>query len=87
MSDEHTAEAYRTLFGLIGAGLQATALIFILASALVAPWWVVGALMAIWVLTTVLSWRGWGERTWLPVASGTLVAVLWILAIMVFDTR
>jgi uncharacterized membrane protein len=84
MSDEHTPEAYRALFALIGAGLQATALIFILASVLVAPAWVVGALLALWAVTTVLSWRGWPERTWLPTATGTLVAVLWIVAITVF---
>lgn len=84
MSDEHTPEAYRALFALIGGGLQATALIFILASALVAPAWVVGALLALWAVTTVLSWRGWQDRTWLPIATGTLVAVLWIVAITVF---
>lgn len=84
MSDEHTPEAYRALFALIGAGLQATAFVFILASALVAPPWVVGALLAFWVVTTVYSWRGWPERTWLPTATGTLVAVLWIVALTVF---
>jgi uncharacterized membrane protein len=84
MSDEHTPEAYRALFGLIGAGLQATALVFILASALVAPTWVVGALLVVWALTTIWSWRGWPDRTWLPTATGTLVAVLWIVAITVF---
>ena len=84
MSDEHTPEAYRTLFALIGAGLQATALLFVLASSLVAPRWVVAALLAVWVGTTVVSWRGWRERTWLPIASGTLVGVLWIVALTVF---
>lgn len=81
VSDEHTPEAYRTLFGLIGAGLQATALLLIGASALVAPGWVVTALLVVWVLTTLASWRGWAERSWLPTASGTLVLVLWIAAI------
>jgi len=79
--DEHTPEAYRTLFGLIGAGLQATALLLIGASALVAPGWVVGTLLVVWVVTTVGSWRGFGERSWLPTASGTLVLVLWMVAI------
>ena len=84
VTDEHTPEAYRTLFALIGAGLQATALVFILASALVAPGWVVIALSVLWVLTTVWSWRGWRQRIWLPIAAGTLVAMLWIVAITVF---
>ena len=83
-SDEHTPEAYRTLFGLIGAGLQATALLFILASVLVAPWWVVTGLLVVWVASTVWSWLRWVERSWLPVATGTAVAVLWIAAITVF---
>jgi len=83
MSDEHTPEAYRALFALIGVGLQATALIFILASTLVAPRWVVAGLLVVWVATTFWSWRGWDERMWLPTATGTLVAVLWIVAITV----
>ncbi len=84
VTDEHSPEAYRTLFGLIGAGLQATALIFIVASALVAPWWVVAVLLVIWAAATVWSWLRWSERSWLPVASGTVAAVLWIVAITVF---
>ena len=84
VTDEHTPEAYRTLFALIGAGLQATALLFVLASALVAPAWVIAALLAVWLVTTVVSWRGWRQRTWLPIAAGTLVSVLWIIAITVF---
>jgi len=83
-SDEHNPEAYRQMFAIVGAGLQATALIFILASLLVAPWWMVMVLMSIWVVSTVWSWRSFGERQWAPVAAGTLVAVCWILALTVF---
>lgn len=80
-SEDHTPEAYRALFALIGAGLQATALVFILASLLVAPWWVVAGLLGVWLVTTVWSWQGWRQRVWLPTATGTLVAVLWIAAV------
>ena len=83
-NNEHTPEAYRTLFALIGAGLQATALVFILASGLVAPWWVVAGLLVIWALSTLWSWWSWPERVWLPTAAGTVVAVLWIVALTVF---
>ncbi len=83
VSDEHSPEAYRTLFALIGAGVQATALLFILASALVAPWWVVAGLLVTWLLSTWWSWRGWSVRTWLPTATGTLILMLWIVAIAV----
>lgn len=83
-SDEHNPEAYRQLFAIIGAGLQATALIFIVASLLVAPWWIVILLMSIWVASTVWSWRSFGERQWAPVAAGARVAVGWIAALTVF---
>ena len=81
MSEDHTPEAYRALFALIGAGLQFTALVFILASWLVAPWCVVGGLLGVWLVTTVWSWLGWPKRMWLPTATGTVVAVLWIAAL------
>lgn len=84
-SQEHTPEAYRTLFALIGGGLQLTALVFILASALVAPVWVVIGLLGFWLLTTVWSWLGFQRRAWLPTAAGTLVAVVWIVALTVFS--
>lgn len=81
VTDEHTPEAYRTLFGLIGAGLQATALLLVLASAVVASGWVVVALLVVWLVTTIASWWEFGERSWLPTAAGTLVLVLWVAAI------
>ena len=83
VTDEHSPEAYRTLFALVGAGLQALALLLILASALVAPWWVVTGLLVVWLFSTLWSWRSWSERMWLPTAMGTMVLVLWIMAIVV----
>lgn len=83
VTDEHSPEAYRTLFALVGAGLQALALLLILASALVAPWWVVTGLLVVWLFSTLWSWRRWSERMWLPTATGTMVLVLWIMAIVV----
>ena len=80
-SEHHTPEAYRALFVLIGAGLQLAVLVFILASWLVAPWWVVVGLLSGWLVTTVWSWQGWPKRVWLPTATGTLVAVSWIAAL------
>jgi hypothetical protein len=82
-SADHSPETYRRLFGVIGAALQATALFFILASLLVAPWWVVVGLGVVWIVTAVWSWRDFSSRTWAPLASGTLVAVLWIAALTV----
>jgi hypothetical protein len=83
-SDEHHPEAYRQLFAIVGAAMQATALIFILASTLVAPWWVVVVLVVIWVATTMWSWRSFAELQWAPLGAGTLSAICWIGALTVF---
>lgn len=81
-ADDHSPEAYRTLFGLIGAGMQVVALMLIAASALVAPAWAVVALGAIWLVAGVWSWLGFSRRAWLPTAVGTVVAVLWVAVVV-----
>ena len=83
-ADDHSPEAYRQLFAIVGAGLQATSLIFILASLLVAPWWVVVALTVFWIVSVLWSWRAFSERLWAPLVAGTVVAVAWIIALTVF---
>lgn len=83
-ADDHSPEAYRQLFAIVGAGLQATSLIFILASLLVAPWWVVAALSALWIGSVVWSWRVFSDRLWAPLVAGTVIAVAWIVALTVF---
>jgi hypothetical protein len=83
-ADDHSPEAYRQLFAIVGAGLQATSLIFILASLLVAPWWVVVVLSIIWVGLVVWSWRVFSQWLWSPLVGGTVVAVAWIIALTVF---
>lgn len=83
-ADDHSPEAYRQLFAIVGAGLQVTSLIFILASLLVAPWWVVVVLSIIWIASIVWSWRAFSERLWAPLVAGTAVAVTWIAALTVF---
>lgn len=82
--DDHSPEAYRQLFAIVGAGLQATSLMFILASLLVAPWWVVVVLSIIWIGSTVWSWRAFSERLWAPLVAGTAIAVAWIATLTVF---
>jgi hypothetical protein len=82
-SDDHNPAAYRQLFAVIGAALQATALIFILASLPVAPWWAVAILALVWLVSTVWSWRSFGERPWAPLIAGTLIAVCWIAVLTV----
>ena len=82
-TDEHNPEAYRQLFAIIGGGLQATSLLIILSSMLVAPWWVVVVLGAVWLGSTVWSWRAFRVRLWAPLVAGTVVAVCWIVALTV----
>jgi hypothetical protein len=83
-ADDHSPEAYRQLFAIVGAGLQFTSLIFIFASLLVAPWWIVVALGVLWIVSVVWSWRMFAERLWAPLVAGTVVAVAWIVALTVF---
>jgi hypothetical protein len=83
-SDEHNPEAYRQLFAIIGGGLQVTSLLFILASMLVAPWWVVVMLAGVWLGSTVWSWRAFANTLWAPLVAGTVVAACWIVALTVF---
>lgn len=83
-SDEHNPETYRRLFAVIAGALQATVLFFILASLLVAPWWMVTVLVAIWLITTVWSWKAYPVRSWVPLVAGTFTAVCWIVALTVF---
>ena len=83
-ADDHSPEAYRQLFAIVGAGLQATSLVFILASLLVAPWWVVVVLSFLWVGSVVWSWRVFKERLWAPLVGGTAIAIAWIAALTVF---
>lgn len=79
MSDEHNPEAYRVLFGLIGVAMFVLVGVFIGVSSLVAPFWVVALLGALWVGGVVLAARTWRERMWTPILIGTILAVIWIV--------
>lgn len=83
MSDEHSPESYRLLFGIVGAALLAVVAVFIVASMLVAPLWVVTVLGVLWVMGVVVSLRTWKDRIWVPVLIGTLLALLWIVLLTV----
>ena len=87
MSDEHNPEAYRLLFVLIGVAMFAMVGVFILASSLVAPWWVVATLGALWVGGAVIAARTWQERMWTPIVIGTVLAVIWIALLTLGTTR
>lgn len=85
MSNDHNPESYRLLFGLLGGALLALVLVFILASLLVAPGWVVLGLVIAWLVAAIVSWRQWRSRPWMPLAIATVMAVVWIAALTVGD--
>ncbi len=78
---EHRPEAYRLLFGLVGAAMLGLVLVFDLASLLVAPGWVVALLLVLWILGAGVSLRAGRERAWVPLLVGTGLAVVWIVAL------
>ena len=86
-AESHDPESYRLLFGVIGAAFLAVVLMFILASALVAPGWVVGALVVLWVVGAVASLRSWPQRAWMPLLVATALAVAWIAAVSITGGR
>lgn len=80
-SSEHNPESYRVLFGLVGGGMLIVSLVFILASALVIPVWVVAVLVGLWGGGAFLAVSGFRSRPWLPLAAGTAIAVAWLLVL------
>ena len=78
---EHNREAYRTLFGYVGAGLQAFAALMIIISFPIAPTWVVGLLLVALVVLSAWSWRAYTTNFMMPTFVGTTMAVVWMLVI------
>lgn len=78
---EHNRDAYRQLFGIVGAALQAFALFMILASALVAPWWVVVVLAVIGIGASAWSWRKFSGNFMMPTFVGIVLSVVWMVVI------
>ncbi len=78
---EHNREAYRVLFGYVGAGLQAFAGMMIVISIPVAPTLAIVALASFLVVTTVWSWRKFPSNFMMPTFTGTVSAGLWMLVV------
>lgn len=78
---EHNREAYRALFGWVGAGLQVLAIILIVISFPVAPLSVVLGLLLLTVVVSVWSWTRYGANFMMPTFAGVLGAALWMLVI------
>ena len=78
---EHNREAYRLLFGYLGAGLQAFALLMILVSFPIAPAWLVAGLAVFVIVTSVWSWKKYDSNFMMPSLVGTMAATLWMLLV------
>ena len=76
---EHNREAYRLLFGYVGAGLQALAVLLLVMSFPVVPLWLFGGLVILFTLTTWWSWRRFDANFMMPTFIGTAQAVLWMV--------
>jgi hypothetical protein len=78
---EHNREAYRALFGYVGAGLQLFALLMIVISFPIAPTWVVALLLVALVGLSAWSWRAYRTNFMMPTFVGTAMAVVWMLVV------
>jgi len=76
---EHNREAYRILFGYVGAGLQALAALLVVVSFPISPLWLVVGLLLVVAGTTWWSWKLFPRNFMMPTFAGTLQLVLWML--------
>lgn len=78
---EHNREAYRLLFGYVGAGLQALAVLLLLMSFPVVPTWLFVGLLVFLALTTLWSWKRFDANFMMPTFVGSAQAILWMLLV------
>ncbi len=78
---EHNREAYRLLFGYVGAGLQLFALLMIVISFPIAPPAVVAVLLVVLVAASIWSWRVYPSNFMMPTFVGTALAGMWMLVV------
>lgn len=78
---EHTREAYRALFGYVGAGLQTLAAIFVLVSIPIAPAWMTAALAVAVIAGSWWSWRRYRDNFMMPTLVGTAQTVAWMVLV------
>lgn len=78
---EHNREAYRALFGYVGAALQVFALLMIVISFPIAPTAVILGLLLALVALSVWSWRRYRTNFMMPTFVGTAMALGWMLVV------
>ena len=78
---EHNREAYRLLFGYVGAGVQLLSALLILMSFPVVPMWLFVGLVVFVGLSTWWSWRKFKTNFMMPTLVGTIQAILWMMLV------
>ena len=78
---EHNRDAYRLLFGYVGAGLQALAVLLVLVSFPIAPAWLVFGLLGFVAISSWWSWRRFSSNFMMPTLVGTVQMTLWMLLV------
>ena len=78
---EHNREAYRLLFGYVGAGIQALAGLLVLVSFPVVPLWLFVGLSIFVVATAWRSWQRIDSNFMMPTFVGTAQAILWMVLV------
>lgn len=78
---EHNREAYRVLFGYVGAGVQILAALLILMSFPVIPLWLFVGLVLFLAVSTWWSWRKFSVNFMMPTLVGTAQAVVWMMLV------
>jgi hypothetical protein len=78
---EHNRDAYRLLFGYVGAGLQILAAILVFMSLPVMPMWMFWGLLTVIVFTAIWSWRRFASNFMMPTFVGAVQAVAWMLLV------
>jgi hypothetical protein len=78
---EHNRDAYKLLFGYVGAGIQAFAALMIVISIPVAPTLAIVLLVLFLAVSTAWSWRRFPSNFMMPTFTGTVAAGLWMLVV------
>ena len=78
---EHNREAYRLLFGYVGAGLQTLAVLLVVVSLPIAPVWLILGLLSFIAGSTWWSWGRFSANCMMPSFVGSAQAALWMLLV------
>jgi hypothetical protein len=78
---EHNREAYKLLFGYVGAGIQVFAGLMILVSIPVTPVLAIVFLALFLAASSAWSWTKFPSNFMMPTFTGTICAGLWMLVV------